>query len=177
MIKNKIVVKYQNGEIVKGWTGDFRPNREVFHLYPLKEYEYGEGEVLEVKLSSLKAVFFVKDYKGNKNYKKVRTFKGQSKVTPTQRKIVVTFKDGENVYGTSHSYGPNREGFFVYPIDTEDNNERIFVVQSAIESIRLMKFDSEIPQTYRKKASEGQYKVEGSKWSSEVNSKTKNKNE
>jgi len=139
MVRNKIVVKYQNGEIIKGWTADFRPDKDFFHLYPLKEYS--DEDVMEIQLSSLKAVFFVKDFIGNKDYKKVRTFKDQPGVIPSQRKIVVFFKDGENLYGTSHSYGPNRKGFFVYPIDPKDNNERIFVLNSAVESIRLMKFN------------------------------------
>ena len=139
MLKKKAVVKYKNGEIIKGWVEDFRLDRESFILFPL--IEYSEEERMEIKFSSLKAVFFVKDLAGNKNYKKARTFEGQPKVTPTQHKIIVTFKDGENVYGTSHSYGPDRKGFFVYPIDPKDNNERIFVVQSAVESIRLMKIE------------------------------------
>jgi len=165
MARNKIVVKYQNGEIIKGWTGDFRPDKDFFHLYPLKEYS--DEDAMEIQLSSLKAVFFVKDFIGNKDYKKVRTFKDQPKVTPSQRKIVVFFKDGENLYGTSHSYGPNRKGFFIYPIDPNDNNERIFVLHSAVESIRLMKFNGKDFQAYRKKASEGKYRVEGSKWEPE----------
>ncbi|MBA3061403.1 MAG: hypothetical protein FP833_00340 [Atribacteria sp.] len=139
MLKKKVVVKYKDGKIIKGWVEDFRSDRESFILYPL--IEYSEEERLEIKFSSLKAVFFIKDFAGNKDYKKVRTFDVDTKVTPSQRKIVVLFKDGENLYGTSHSYGPNRKGFFVYPIDPKDNNERIFVLHSAVESIRLMKFE------------------------------------
>jgi len=139
MLKKKVVVKYKDGKIIKGWVEDFRSDRESFILYPL--IEYSEEERLEIKFSSLKAVFFIKDFAGNKDYKNVRTFDVDTKVTPSQRKIVVLFKDGENLYGTSHSYGPNRKGFFVYPIDPKDNNERIFVLHSAVESIRLMKFE------------------------------------
>jgi len=139
MLKKKVVVKYKDGKIIKGWVEDFRSDRESFILYPF--IEYSEEERLEIKFSSLKAVFFIKDFAGNKDYKNVRTFDVDTKVTPSQRKIVVLFKDGENLYGTSHSYGPNRKGFFVYPIDPKDNNERIFVLHSAVESIRLMKFE------------------------------------
>jgi len=139
MLKKKVVVKYKDGKIIKGWVEDFRSDRESFILYPL--IEYSEEERLEIKFSSLKAVFFIKGFAGDKDYKKVRTFDVDTKVTPSQRKIVVLFKDGENLYGTSHSYGPNRKGFFVYPIDPKDNNERIFVLHSAVESIRLMKFE------------------------------------
>lgn len=137
MLKKKAVVKYQNGEIVKGWVEDFRPDRESFILFPLNEYS--EEERIEIKFSSLKAVFFVKDFIGDKNYEKVRTFDVDLKITPNQRKLIVNFLDGEHLYGTSHGYGRYKIGFFVYPIDPKDNSERIFVVHSAAESIRLMK--------------------------------------
>jgi len=137
MLKKKVVVKYQDGEIIKGWVEDFRPDRESFILFPL--IEYSEEERLEINFDSLKAVFFVKDFIGDKNYKKVRKFDVKTKVTPGQRKLIVKFKDGENLYGTSHSYGRYKIGFFVYPVDPKDNNERIFIIHSAVESIRLMK--------------------------------------
>ena len=139
MLKKKAVVKYQNGKIVKGWIEDFRPDRESFILFPL--IEYSEEESLEIKFSSLKAVFFVKDFIGDKDYKKVRTFNVDYKITPSQRKLIVNFKDGEHLYGTSHSYGRYEVGFFVYPIDPKNNNERIFAVNSAVESVHLMKIE------------------------------------
>jgi hypothetical protein len=139
MLKRKAVVKYQNGEIIKGWVEDFKPERESFILYPL--IEYSEEERIEIEFSSLKAVFFVKDFIGDKNYQKVRTFNVDIKITPSQRKLIVNFLDGEHLYGTSHSYGRYKVGFFVYPIDPKDNSERIFVVHSAVESVRLMKIE------------------------------------
>ena len=145
MIVNKIVVKFKDGKIVKGCTTDFGPNKEIFHLNPIEEYG---KDVIEIEVSSLRAVFFVKDFKGNKNYKKVRTFKGQPKGIPSQRKIIVIFKDGENFYGTCHSYDPDRKGFFVYPIDPKDNNDRVFVVAPAVDSVKLQKFNAENFQIY-----------------------------
>jgi len=139
MLKKKVVVKYRNEEIIKGWVEDFRPDRESFILHPL--IEYSEVERLEINFDSLKAVFFVKSFVGDKNYKKVRTFDVWLKITPSQRKLIVNFIDGEHLYGTSHSYGRYKIGFFVYPIDPKDNSERIFVVHKAIESVRLMKIE------------------------------------
>ena len=139
MLKKKVVVKYQNGEIKKGWVEDFQPDRDTFIFYPL--IEYGQEERVEINFDSLKAVFFVKDFIGDKNYKKVRTFDVELKITPSQRKLIVIFKDGENLYGTSHDYGRNKVGFFIYPVDLKDNSDRIFVVHSAVESIRLMKIE------------------------------------
>jgi len=139
MISNKIVVKFKDGKIIKGWSTNFGPNKTIFHLHPLEEYG---KEVLEIEVASLKAIFFVKDYKGDKKYQKVRTFNGQNEQFSGQRKIVIIFKDGENFYGTTHSYNPERKGFFVYPIDPKDNNDRVFVVNPAINSVKLQKFKS-----------------------------------
>ena len=139
MLKKKAVVKYQNGDIIKGWVEEFKPERETFFLFPL--IEYSKEERIEINFSSLKAVFFVKDFIGNKDYIKVRTFNADIKITPSQRKLIVNFLDGEHLYGTSHSYGRYKVGFFVYPIDSKDNSERIFVVHSAVESVRLMKIE------------------------------------
>ena len=137
---NKIVVKFKDGKIIKGRTTDFGPNKEIFHIHTLEEYG---KDVIEIEVSSLKAVFFVKDFQGNKKYKKVRTFEGQPTGIPSQRRIIVIFKDGENFYGTTHSYDPERKGFFVYPIDPKDNNDRVFVVSPAINSVKLQKFNAE----------------------------------
>jgi len=139
MLKKKVVVKYQNGEILKGWVEEFKPDRKAFILFPL--FEYSEEERMEINFNSLKAVFFVKDFTGNKNYKKVRTFDLNFNITPSQRKLIVNFKDGEHLYGTCHGYGRYKIGFFIYPVDLKDNNERIFVVHSAAESVRLIKIE------------------------------------
>jgi len=139
MLKKKAVVKYQNGDIIKGWVENFRPDRESFIFFPL--IEYSEEERMEINFDSIKAVFFVKDFIGNKDYKKVRTFNIDLKITPSQRKLIVNFLDGERLYGTSHTYGRYKIGFFVYPIDPKDNSERIFIVHSAVESVRLMKIE------------------------------------
>jgi len=144
-MSNKIVVKFKDGKIVKGWSTDFGPNKEIFHLHPLEGYG---KEILEIEISSLKAVFFVKDYIGDKDYKKVRTFEDAPKGIPSQRKIVIIFKDGENFYGTAHSYNPEKKGFFVYPIDPKDNSDRVFVVNPAVNSVKLQKFNSEDFQIY-----------------------------
>ncbi len=139
MHKKKVVVKYQNGEIIKGWVEDFRLDRESFILFPL--IEYSQEERMEINFNSLKAVFFVKDFIGDKNYKKVRSFNVDLKITPSQRKLIVNFENGEHLYGTSHNFGRYKVGFFMYPVDQKDNSERIFVVHSAVVSVRLMKIE------------------------------------
>ena len=135
MAGHKVVIKYQDGRIVKGWVQNFKPERGVVMVNPLTEYS--EEDKLEIRISDLKAVFFVKDFIGNSTFQKAKTFENYPPSTPTQRHIVVHFKDGEQLYGTSYSYNPNKDGFFVYPIDSMDNNFRIFVLKDATEKIEF----------------------------------------
>ncbi len=140
MLKKKVVVKYKNGEIIKGWVEDFSPERHFFTLYPLMEYS--SKETLNLVFAPLKAIFFVKDFFGNKDYQKVRNFDDERfKVTPSQKKVVIFFEDGEEIYGTCYNFGRYEDGFFVFPLDPEDNNERIFVVRKAIVKIKTNEND------------------------------------
>jgi small nuclear ribonucleoprotein (snRNP)-like protein len=132
---HKVVIKCKDGKIIKGWLNNFNPDREIFFVNPLKEYS--DKLKIDININDLKAIFFVKDFIGDKNYQKVRTFKAFNHDTPSQRRIIVHFKDGENFYGTSYSYNPTKVGFFVYPIDAMDNNIRIFTVNSAVENVEF----------------------------------------
>lgn len=132
---HKIVLKYQDGSIIKGWVDNFNPNREIVFLHPLKEYSAQER--LDIRLNDLKAVFFVKDFVGNSSYQKVRGFEKSDRDTPTQRRIIVHFKDSEKLYGTSYSYHPDKTGFFICPVDRRDNNIRIFALNSASEKVEF----------------------------------------
>ena len=85
MIVNQVVARFTNGTTIKGCTNDFSINKQVFHLQQL------DGEMKEIYLDQLKAVFFVKDYKGNKDYiKSYNDF-----ISGGGRMIKVTFFDGE----------------------------------------------------------------------------------
>jgi len=136
MIKKKVVIKYKDSKIIKGWIESFRPTKDYVSIHPL--YEYSEERQLNIKFDELKAVFFVKDFVGNKNYQKIRTFDVPKKITPSQRKIIVDFEDGEKLYGTSINFNKYTKGFFIYPIDEKDNNIRIFVLHSSVRKIHLM---------------------------------------
>jgi len=144
MFGKKTVVRFNDGKIIKGYTTDFHPGNDIFHVQPVStdETEQEQSQV-EVHLNDIKAVFFVKDFQGNKEYKKARTFQGYDKGPISQRKIIVIFKDGENFYGTTHSYSPERKGFFVFPIDEGDNSDRVFVPSSSLQKVHVKKFNSE----------------------------------
>ena len=62
MEPNKVVIKFKDNTVAKGKTNDFFPNKTQFHL------EEMNGEIVEISIEELKAVFFVKDFNGNKNH-------------------------------------------------------------------------------------------------------------
>jgi hypothetical protein len=133
MIQNKIVLRYLDGRVLKGFTADFSPNKEIFHL---TQKDTPGSQATEVRLGELKAVFFVKDPMGNPQHNEMKEFDPSKPVAG--RKIKVTFKDGETLVGTTQGYQPNRPGFFLVPADPKSNNERCFVVSAATKSVSFL---------------------------------------
>ena len=133
-MQNKIVVRYNDGRLMKGITSDFMPNRDLFHLVPM---DASPGvKPVDVPVRELKAVFFVKDYTGNSGYQERKEFE-PAKPVPG-RKIKVVFKDSEVIVGTTQGYQPDRPGFFIIPADPRSNNERLYVVSSATQEVSFV---------------------------------------
>jgi hypothetical protein len=128
MLNNKVVVQFKDRTIRKGTTRDFNQNKPQLHL------EENNGEVAEIKIEELKALFFVKDYEGDKN----RQDNYEDDITGGGRKVKIKFSDGETIVGYTLGYSPNRQGFFLTPADLQGNNERVFVVRSATENIEFL---------------------------------------
>lgn len=131
--RNKVVVHYGDGKLLKGYTHDFLPDRESFHLNTA--LEPGVGTIHELKILDLKAVFFVKSIEGNMAYVEKNRFEVVDAKALHGIKIRVTFKDGEILRGLSLGYNRAKKGFFVVPIDPASNNERIYVVANATAEI------------------------------------------
>ncbi len=134
MILNKIVIRYEDGRILKGQTSDFLPTKPVFHVSLIDAQP--NTPPLEVQITGVKAIFFVKDFIGNREHNEVQGFSTERSVGG--RKIMVVFKDGETLIGTTQGYDPSRPGFFVVPIDADSNNERCFVVTGATEKVSFI---------------------------------------
>lgn len=131
---NQVVAHYTDGRLLKGITNDFLPTKDIFHVSPADATP--GSKPIEVKLSDLKAVFFVKDLSGHAQHHDINELKPNQPVVG--RKIQVRFKDGEEMLGTTQGYQPNRTGFFVNPVDAESNNERCFVISSATADVKLL---------------------------------------
>jgi len=134
MIQNKIVVRYVDGQLLKGVTSDFFPNKDIFHVMPV-EAPQGSKPV-ELSTQNLKAIFFVKGYEGNPDYKDKKEFDPGK--APVGRKIKVVFKDGELMIGTTNGYQPGRPGFFIVPADTNSNIERCYILTSATQEVSFI---------------------------------------
>ena len=141
---NKVIVRYKNGEVMKGSTGDFIPNKDVFHLKLLNgEPLYVNIEELkvvhfvkdlEISIEELKAVFIVKSFEGNKDRKDKYT----DDMPGGGRKVQVEFSDGEVLIGYTQDCTTTRHGFFVVPADLQNNNDRIYVITSAIKNLTVL---------------------------------------
>jgi hypothetical protein len=139
MEPTKVVVKYLNGKVIKGFMQNFSPNKDRFHLIPPDK---ASGGTIEVMVKHLKAIFVVRDFIGNPQYDERKKYVEGEK--PSGLKLEVTFTDGELIAGsTLLGYDPKRQGNFIFPADPKSNNLRVFVVSSAVKSVRQLFDNSE----------------------------------
>jgi len=133
----KVVVRYADGRIIKGYTQDFLPTNPTFHVHP---FDRGTSrDDVEILVSNLKAVFFVRDFLGDPNFQERKEFFEGAKIIGKVLKVLeVTFKDGELIVGSSLGYDPERPGFFISPADPKGNNLGIFVVSQAVSKVRYL---------------------------------------
>jgi len=125
-VVNKIIIRFADGRIMKGTTEDFFPNKISFHIQDKES-----GELINIGIKDLKAVFFVKSFDGDSSYRE----KADAERCGLGRKIRVSFKDGEVIVGYTQGYSRDRAGFILFPADQDSNNEKVFVISSATDSI------------------------------------------
>lgn len=125
----RVVARYRDGRVLKGHTRNFDANRSMFGLALLESAP--EDEPLVVRLTDLKAVFFVKSFEGDRDYDERKAFVAAF----TGRRLAVRFSDGEVLVGTSFNYSPSSEGFFLFPADQSSNNDKVFVIASAVAEV------------------------------------------
>lgn len=132
MPKLRIIARFNDGRMLKGHTENFNPGGPTFNLHPIDvELTTITGIIVAVK--DLKALFVVKSFEGNpqQDGEQPKTLAAQ----PTGNVLRVTFKDGEQLLGTSMNYDPGATGFFVFPVDPDSNNLRVFVINDFVKSV------------------------------------------
>jgi hypothetical protein len=128
---NRVVVAFLDGRRLKGYLFNFSALKESFRLFSGKPGDQKSGS--DVCMKDLKAVFFVKDFVGKRDYNEVTSAGG----VKHGRKVEITFQDGEELFGATDAYNPQKLGFFMFPLDPNSNNFRIFVVNKNIRRIKM----------------------------------------
>jgi hypothetical protein len=133
--RTKVVAAYLDGRRLKGFLYDFSAVRGYFFLFPEHDGETQPGSHgLLVRLSELKALFFVKEFTGNPGYKE----QVRDHISCAGEKVEVIFADGETRIGFTESLRPGSLGFFLTPTDPQSNNEQVFVVSHNIRHVRVL---------------------------------------
>jgi hypothetical protein len=138
----KVVMRLLSGRMLKGTLTDFNPASPMVRLRLSNQQD-----LMEISLNEVKAIFFVKTFTGNKAYHEKRKFglaRGRG------RRIMVRFKDGEILLGSTEGEIPrlggslaansagDAKGITMFPADPESNNTEVFVVYSSLIDIRYL---------------------------------------
>ncbi len=139
MDREKVVVRYIDGRILKGYILSFSPSDKEVIIEDLS------SERISIRMEELKAIFFVRTFEGDRNRVETKSFLG---TIPAGRRIFVKFKDGETMTGYAEGDIPwqkgfflessKSSGFFMKPVDSHSNNIKVFVIASAVMDVTVM---------------------------------------
>ena len=90
---NRAVIAFADGRRMRGYIFDFSAIKDSFRLSPEEDPLQKKGA--EVKMKDLKAVFFVRDFNGNRGYQESQAVEGQRH----GRRLEVTFRMTRNSLG------------------------------------------------------------------------------
>jgi hypothetical protein len=128
----RVVARFSDGRTLKGTTQDFKAASPRFHLIPVEG-----GDPIEIQMDALKAVFFVRDFQGDPARSRPPGFAEMDGPAPPGKKIAVRFRDEELLCGYTMAYSADRDGFFLFPVDVEGNNLRVYVVGAAAAEVAV----------------------------------------
>ena len=134
---NRVVARFADGRMVKGYTYDFNPGRRSFHVISSVREKARNAD--EVAFSNLKAVFFVDSFEGKKERPVSQDVTADQAEIDSSIKVKATFHDGETMTGTTLAFSRDREGFFMTPFDKASNNTRVCVIFNAVEKMETWK--------------------------------------
>jgi hypothetical protein len=142
-IQTRIIVLLSDGSRLKGFSRDFNPARQSFHL--VVAGPQGEtGEQREIAMPDVDAVFFVRDFAFDRE-KRYEPESDLASMTASPsaggRAIEVTTRWGEVLRGITYGYQPQRPGFFVFPTEPLEralNLERAYLTSQAVSRVDFL---------------------------------------
>lgn len=126
----KVVARYLDGRLVKGYTFDFGPSQSRFHIFAVPS---ASGSSTRVLVRDLKALFFVRDFAGDPTHQDGQRFPPGTSMAGAH--VEVRFRDGEVMVGTVDGSTTDAQGFFLVPADSGSNNLRAYVVAAATRAV------------------------------------------
>jgi len=97
-----------------------------------------DGRPVQVSLSELKALFFVRSLDGDSAREEGRKFDPKDPRSHGSTLVALTFADGEVMVGLTIRYPPNRPYFFLLPVDPNSNNIRILINRAAVKAMEAL---------------------------------------
>lgn len=128
----RVVVRYADGRVLKGYA-DFDPDQPSLRLVPLSD---PNAEGVEVPVTDLKAVFFVRSFDGDPAHDESKDL--YQPRPPATRKVSVRFQDGEELVGHTRQLDRYRAGLFFTPLDPRSNNLRVFAPFAALAGMQRL---------------------------------------
>ena len=126
---NHVVARFIDGRLIKGTSMDVDPAKPSCHI------RTPDGAIYTVELNELKALFFVKSLSGDSEHSEGMELEPQDRRQFGSSLVELTFGDGERMVGLTNRATPNKNYFFVLPVDTRSNNIRVLVNRQALKSI------------------------------------------
>lgn len=129
--RHKLVVHYLDGRIAKGISMAMNVRDSGFHLECVDNSGATIEQTEKVRFKDVKAVFNVRSFDG-----KADKNESHPDYTPGGSRVIVVFKDGEEMPGvTLNPYDPDDDRFYLIPEDTSSNNINVLVEATAVEGV------------------------------------------
>ncbi|HXX80332.1 MAG TPA: hypothetical protein VEI46_02200 [Thermodesulfovibrionales bacterium] len=139
MDRQKVVLRFVDGRLIKGHLGEFSPKADGVLI------EEESGATQRFGVDQLKAIFFVRSFEGDKTRCEKKSFE---KENPPGKRVFVKFKDGESMVGYVEGEVPwekgfflepaKGKGFFLIPVDDTSNNMKVFVIAESVWEVTVM---------------------------------------
>lgn len=128
---NKVVLHKRDGELITGFT-DENSIKEQVRITTRK------GKEQFFPLAELKAIFFVRDFKGDAGYHEFKL--GERQPVSDMVWARLEFFDGEILEGRLKNDLSilRSDGLFLWPVDEQTNNEVVFATRDAINSFSIL---------------------------------------
>lgn len=121
----KVIARLLDGRVLRGYTTDFHPSKPLLHLFT----EPHVNDNVRLSVTELEALFFVRELAENPHDVEPHDLVP----APQGRKVIVTFRDGRTLRGSTLGYRGEGTSFFVQPADATSNTLSVFVVPGATQ--------------------------------------------